>query len=217
MSKKFLSNTPLAGYEALMQETSSMLNIKFDKESPLVRYVSALREYLKGYGQEKIGERVIKTVAMMSLDEIVFLDQSHRMNFLKIFYKWTKAYGRKTRQKTAAIYLLCANDELVAILEKYISTPKCVLPKRITCSVSEDTYAIYHAVKMILELPSGLKEEELCDEEVLSDKVLCLIMNAKFINRYGLTDFVKRPLKKERIAMGIDPDEYGCFVDKIDV
>lgn len=86
-----------------------------------------------------------------------------------MYCKRTKGYDNKDNMKTAVIYLLSTNNIFKTVLENYVSNPLYEMPTMIGGNVDEEVYSIYHAIKMLLGMESGLYEEDLFDNEVLSD------------------------------------------------
>ena len=50
---------------------------------------------------------------------------------------------------------------------------------------------------MIAGMESGLCEEDLFEEEILDDKVLFLIINAKFIQQYGVNGYKEKKNRRK--------------------
>ncbi len=197
MSRKFLSDTPLAEYERLMQEPVSVVKIERTEHKTINRYTNILRQYLKEYGYKKISSRIMDAVRDMPFDGISFLNQSHRNRFYEIYHKRKKSCTPKGNLKIAVIYLLSADTVFETMLENYIANPRYVLTDKLTGEVGEEAYNIYHAVKMMLGMPSGLTKSDLLDNEVLADTILCIVMNAKLISRYGVSCFIQEKQKKK--------------------
>ena len=198
MSKRFLSGTYLAPYEFMMQQTPAATSIdKYEKKAK-GKYISFLKQYMREYGYREIIRRVMKTIGSMVFDNFLFCSEDHRDMFLRMYCKRTKGYDNKDNLKTAVIYLLSANNIFKTVLENYVSNPLYEMPTMIGGNVDEEVYSIYHAIKMLLGMESGLYEEDLFDNEVLSDKVLCLVINAKLISQYGIHGYLNKSEKQNK-------------------
>ena len=198
MSKKFLSGTYLAPYERMMQHIATATDLRYYESREKEKYICFLKQYMKEYGYCEIIPRVITAIGNMIFDDFLFCDETHKDIFLRMYYRKTKGYDNKDNLKTAAIYLLTANNTFGTVLENYISNPLYELPMMIEGNVDEEVYSIYHAIKMLLGIESGLYEEDLFDDEILSDKVLCLIINAKLISKYGIHGYLNKPQRENK-------------------
>ena len=209
MSKRFLSETYLAPYEFMMQQTPAATSIdKYEKKSK-GKYISFLKQYMREYGYREIIQRVMKTIGSMVFDNFLFCSEDHRDMFLRMYCKRTKGYDNKDNLKTAVIYLLSANNIFKTVLENYVSNPLYEMPNMIGGNVDEEVYSIYHAIKMLLGMESGLYEEDLLDNEVLSDKVLCLVINAKLISKYGIHGYLNKSEKQYKPRYNNAPHKYN--------
>ena len=182
----------------MMQQTPAATSIdKYEKKSK-GKYILFLKQYMREYGYREIIQRVMKTIGSMVFDNFLFCSEDHRDMFLRMYCKRTKGYDNKDNLKTADIYLLSANNIFKTVLENYVSNPLYEMPNMIGGNVDEEVYSIYHAIKMLLGMESGLYEEDLFDNEVLSDKVLCLVINAKLISQYGIHGYLNKSEKQNK-------------------
>ena len=198
MSKRFLSGTYLAPYEFMMQQTPAAVSVdKYEKKAK-GKYISFLKQYMREYGYNEIIQRVMRQIGSMVFDDFLFCSEDHRDMFLRMYCKRTKGYDNKDNMKTAVIYLLSTNNIFKMVLENYVLNPLYEMPAMIGGNVDEEVYSIYHAIKMLLGMESGLHEEDLFDNEVLSDKVLCLVINAKLISKYGIHGYLNKSEKQNK-------------------
>lgn len=209
MSKRFLLGTYLAPYECIMQQTPSATNVdKYEKKAK-GKYISFLKQYMREYGYKELIQRVMRQIGSMVFEGFLFCSEDHRDMFLRMYCRRTKGYDNKDNLKTAVIYLLSTNNTFKTVLENYISNPLYEMPVTISGNVDEEIYSIYHAVKMLLGMKSGLYEEDLFDNEVLSDKVLCLIINAKAISKYGIHGYLDNPQKEHKTRYINTPHKHN--------
>ena len=209
MSKIFLSGTYLAPYECMMQQTPVATNVNKHEKRAKGKYTSFLKQYMRGCGYNEIIQRVMCTVESMVFDDFLFCSEDHRDMFLRMYCKRTKGYDNKDILKTAVIYLLSANNIFKTLLENYVSNPLYEMPNMIGGNVDEEVYSIYHAVKMLLGMKSGLYEEDLFDNAVLSDRVLCLVINAKLISQYGIHGYLKKSEKDDKPRYNNKPHKHN--------
>lgn len=209
MSKRFLSGTYLAPYECMMQQTPAAENVDKYEKMAKGKYISFLRQYMREYGYTEIIQRVMKPIGSMVFDDLLFCSEDHRDMFLRMYCKRTKGYDNKNNLKTAVIYLLSSNNIFKTALENYVFNPLYEMPVMVSGNVDAEVYSIYHAIKMLLGMKSGLYEEDLFDNEVLSDKVLCLVINAKLISQYGIHGYLKKPEKRNKPRYNNTPHKYN--------
>ena len=127
----------------------------------------------------------------------IFCDDEHRDLFWKMHGKCLKNDKRLDFGKAAVIYLLSADRVFGTILENYVSNPIYILPKMYNGSNGEEQYNLYHAVRMIAGMETGLAEDDLTEDGVIDDKILCLIINAKFIEKYGISGYKDKRKRKQ--------------------
>ena len=114
-----------------------------------------MREY--GYGS--IIKRVMNSLDRFLFDEFIFCNEEHRDLFWKMHGKCVKTDKRLNFGKAAVIYLLSADRVFGTILENYVSNPLYILPKMYNGSNGEEQYNLYHAVRMLAGMETGLAED----------------------------------------------------------
>ena len=197
MATKFMSGTELFMYECMMQQTPNIVCSEKEEKRFKAQYISLLRDYMREYGYEAIIKKVIGSLDKFFFDEFVFYDEEHRDMFWRMYSKWMKNTAKKDFTPIAIIYLLSTYREFGTILANYVSNPLYVLPSIYKYGDGIEKYNIYHAVKMIAGIESGLSEEDLLEEELLDDKVLFLIINAKFIQQYGVNGYKEKKNRRK--------------------
>ena len=197
MATKFMSGTELFMYECMMQQTPNIVCSEKEEKRFKAQYISLLRDYMREYGYEAIIKKVIGSLDKFFFDEFVFYDEEHRDMFWRMYSKWMKNTAKKDFTTIAIIYLLSTYREFGTILANYVSNPLYVLPSIYKYGDGIEKYNIYHAVKMIAGIESGLSEEDLLEEELLDDKVLFLIINAKFIQQYGVNGYKEKKNRRK--------------------
>ncbi len=198
MATKFMSGTELFMFECLMQQTPNMSRANQEEKRFKAQYIGVLKDYMREYGYGDIRKRVLNSLDKFIFDEFIFCNEEHRDTFWRMHTRWAKNADKKNLDAMAIIYLLSTHREFGTILANYVSNPLYVLPKTYSGGNDEEKYNIYHAVKMIAGMESGLEEADLFEDEIIDDKVLCLIINAKFICRYGINGYQdKKNRRKE--------------------
>ena len=197
MSKKFMAGTELYMYECMMQQTPSMVRGEKDAKKQKARYIGMLKEFMREFGYGDICGKILKSLNKFLFDEFIFCNEEHRDAFWKMYARWTKNSGKKDNKIMAVIYLLSTKKCFSTVLTNFVSNPRYVLPTIVDKCEGIETYNLYHGAKMILGIESGMFEEDITDDGIITEKVLCLIINAKFIVQYGINGYRSKQ-KKEK-------------------
>lgn len=197
MLMKFFGGTKLFMYECMMQQIPDMGRCGKEEKRLKAQYAGMLKEYMREYGYGSIIKRVLNSLDRFLFDEFIFCDDEHRDLFWKMYGKCVKNDKRLDFGKAAVIYLLSADRVFGTILENYVSNPLYILPKMYNGSNGEKQYNLYHAVRMLAGMETGLAEDDLTEDGVIDDKILCLIINAKFIEKYGISGYKDKRKRKQ--------------------
>ena len=197
MLMKFFGGTKLFMYECMMQQIPDTGRCSKEEKRLKAQYAGMLKEYMREYGYGSIIKRVMNSLDRFLFDEFIFCNEEHRDLFWKMYGKSVKADKRLDFGKAAVIYLLSADGVFGTILENYVSNPLYILPKMYNGSNGEEQYNLYHAVRMLAGMETGLAEDDLTEDGVIDDKILCLIINAKFIEKYGISGYKDNRKRKQ--------------------
>lgn len=198
MSKKFLAGTELYAYECMMQEAPYAGQSDESEKQMRVRCIGLLKQFMCESGYGEICGRVLEAMDKLLFDKYIFLSLTHRDAFWRMYGRFIKNTNKKDNGKTAVIYLLSAHEVFETILANYVSNPLFALPSIVKGCSDEETYTIYQAVRMTEGMESGLYEEDLYEEGLIDDKVLCLIMAAKLIKKHGVIECWDRQIRKHQ-------------------
>lgn len=160
------------------------------------QYIEHLKQFMREYGYAELCKRVIKSLNTMVFDGFIFLSQEHRNGFWQMYNRWVKNTGKSENSKIAVIYLLSSQKAFQTVLTNYVSNSLFSLPNMIKNCIGEEEYTLYQAAKMFAGMESRLSESDLFADEVIDDKVLAVIINAKFIQRYGIHGYIEKGNKK---------------------
>ncbi len=197
MLMKFFGGTKLFMYECMMQQIPDTVRCSKEEKRLKAQYAGMLKEYMREYGYGSIIKRVMNSLDRFLFDEFIFCNEQHRDLFWKMHGKCVKTDRKLDFGKAAVIYLLSADRVFGTILENYVSNPLCILPKMYNGSNGEEQYNLYHAVRMLTGMETGLAEDDLTEDGVIDDKILCLIINAKFIEKYGISGYKDKRKRKQ--------------------
>ena len=197
MLMKFFGGTKLFMYECMMQQIPDTVRCSKEEKRLKAQYAGMLKEYMREYGCGSIIKRVMNSLDRFLFDEFIFCNEEHRDLFWKMHGKCVKNDKRLDFGKAAVIYLLSADRVFRTILENYVSNPLYILPKMYNGSNGEEQYNLYHAVRMLAGMETGLAEDDLTEDGVIDDKILCLIINAKFIEKYGISGYKDKRKRKQ--------------------
>lgn len=209
MSKKFLTGTELYAYECMMQGLPDVVQSDKSDKRMKRQYIGLLKQFMREYGFQEICERVLRILDELLFDEFIFLNTMHRDTFWHMYGRFIKSTNKKDNRKTAVIYLLSTNEVFKIILANYVSNPLFALPSIAKGCNDEESYNIYQAVKIMAGMESGLYDEDLFEEGLIDNKVLCLIMIAKMIEKYGITGWHDRQDRKSRPQYTNKPVNQG--------
>lgn len=198
MSKKFLAGTERYAYECMMQELPYAGQPEESDKRMKWRYMGLVKQFMCESGYIEISGRVLGAIDKLLFDKYIFLSLTHRDAFWRMYGRFIKNTNKKDNGKTAVIYLLSAHEVFKTILANYVSNPLFVLPSIVKDCGDEETYNIYQAAKMTAGMESGLYEEDLFEEGLIDDKVLCLIMISKLIEKHGITGCLERQNRKRK-------------------
>lgn len=197
MLMKFFGGTKLFMYECMMQQIPDTVRCSKEEKRLKAQYAGMLKEYMREYGYGSIIKRVMNSLDRFLFDEFIFCNEEHRDLFWKMHGKCVKTDRKLDFGKAAVIYLLSADSVFGTILENYVSNPIYILPKMYNGSNGEEQYNLYHAVRMLAGMETGLAEDDLTEDGVIDDKILCLIINAKFIEKYGISGYKDKRKRKQ--------------------
>lgn len=197
MSAKFFSGTELFMYECMMQQTPNISRFGKNEKKMKTQYIGCLKEFMREHGYGEVIKRVLKILDKFLFDEFIFLSEEHRDLFWRMYKKWLKNNAKKDFGKMAVIYLLSTHRTFEVILANYVSNPLYTLPKMYKGGEGEEKYNIYHAAKMFAGTDSRFDEADIFEDDVISDKVLCLVINAKFIEKYGINGYKDKGKKSK--------------------
>ena len=197
MLMKFFGGTKLFMYECMMQQIPDTVRCSKEEKRLKAQYAGMLKEYMREYGYGSIIKRVLNSLDRFLFDEFIFCNEEHRDLFWKMHGECVKTDRKLDFGKAAVIYLLSADSVFGTILENYVSNPIYILPKMYNGSNGEEQYNLYHAVRMLAGMETGLAEDDLTEDGVIDDKILCLIINAKFIEKYGISGYKDKRKRKQ--------------------
>ena len=150
----------------------------------VLHYKKFFNKFLEEYNFDSIRVRLEIAKKNMLFDDFIFLNENHRNTFYKNYNSYLKRH-REDDIKIAIMYLLSVSCRFNQILTEIISNNMVILTGRnIECENMLE-YTVYHAAKMLLHEDSEFKYSDIFDRGVLEDEVLCLIIHAMFISRYG--------------------------------
>lgn len=156
------------------------------------QYIEQLKQFMREYGYGELCKRVIKSLNTMVFDGFIFLSEEHRNSFWRMYNIWIKHTDKRENSKISVIYLLSSEIVFNTVLINYASNPLFSLPNSIKKCAGEEQYTLYQAAKLFAGMKSGLSDSDLFEEGVIDDQVRSVIMNAKFIQRYGIYGYMEK-------------------------
>lgn len=159
------------------------------------QYTEQLKQFMREYGYGELCKRIIKPLNAMIFDGFIFISQDHRNRFWQMYNKWLKHTYKRENGKIAVIYILSAKSVFRTVLTNYVSNPLFSMPIMIEDCAGEENYTLYQAAKLFAGMETGLKEEDLSEDEIIDDKSLAVILSAKFIQKYGIYGYARNRAK----------------------
>lgn len=162
------------------------------------QYIEHLRQFMREYGYGELCKRVIKSLNTMVFDSFIFISQEHRNRFWQMYNRWLKCTYKREYREIAVIYILSAKKIFQTVLTNYILNPLFSMPNMINNCVGEENYTLYQAAKLFAGMETGLKESDLYENEIIDDKLLAVILSAKFIQKYGIYGYTEKRTKHHK-------------------
>lgn len=196
--QRFLGNTKLSGYECMMQALPYSHERDKEAERMRNRYKRKLNEMIDEENLSPIRQRIMKAKREMLFDTFSFKDFDHKIKFYSSYNQLAKLIGKGNikNENLAVIYLLSSNKDLWSILTQYILQPKYEFTKNVK-RMDEESYAVYQMAKQIMGQGEKIGTEEMLEPEIIKDRVLCLLINGRFLQKFGLLRF-EAPKKKPK-------------------
>ena len=198
MSKQFMQGTDLFEFESMMQELPHHRN--YTKEDKLIkkRYMRMLERLIAEGGYISIKGRIMKSIRLMSFEDFYYADREHASSFGIAYSRYMSQAKEKVNNKVIAVmYLLTATPKLSRALYEYMKNRKYVLPEKIQ-TTGEEAYNLYQMAKKILGDDTVVTDEDFLEPEIIEDKILCIMINALFLQKFGFQAIYEDSKRKEK-------------------
>lgn len=201
MGMRFLQNTPLESFEAMMQQVPRGGK---GYRSTGDTYLDMLYRTMNPYKIKGLYKRIKKILGGMDGYEMLYVNKEHKTRFNNFYKhalrnKWTII---KFRQNVAALYLLSSNNELWSQIKAIITEDSILIDKADIRMKGEAVYDIFQAVRFLLHGKTNLTLEDLVEPEILTDEMVLLIANSLIVNKFGIA-FLEKYYKHK----GVGKDE----------
>ena len=185
MSKRFLQGTDLFEFEVMMQELPHNCNFMREDKQLKKRYLRMLERLISEGGYASIKNRIMKSIKLMTFDDFCYSDNEHASTFGIAYSRYMSQIKDRVNNKVVAvIYLLTATQKLNRVLYDYMKNKKYILPEKIK-TTGEESYNLYQMARKILGDDTVITDEDFCEPDIIDDKILCIMINALFIKKYG--------------------------------
>ncbi|MDO4562522.1 MAG: hypothetical protein Q4C12_01675 [Clostridia bacterium] len=186
MSRRFLGNTKLFPFEVMMQEIPTAVQIAREDRRAFVRYVNLLNRFLREKDLDIIIERVTGEIHNMMFDEFLFKSARHKSDFYTAYNRYITSVGNEKvkNERIAVLYLLSAEERLSNMLRNFAAGKSNSLAGAVG-GIGEAGYSLYHTARYILGLPSQICAEDITEDGIISDGVLCILINGLLLAEYG--------------------------------
>lgn len=197
MGKRFLGGTDLYEYEMLMQEYPQARNIGGEDKKLKRRYFRLLERLISESGLVSVRYRIIKGVKEMMFQEFCYVSREHESTFGIAYSKLISSKEKDENDKLAVVYLLSASPKLYRLLHSYMYAKKYELPER--SEVTEEAeYNLYVMAKRILGNERYITIEDMLEPDLIEDKTLSIMVNAMFLQKYGIRAIYEETPKKKK-------------------
>ena len=196
MGMRFLQDTPLGSFEAMMQQVPRGGK---GYRSTGDTYLDMLYRTMNPYKIKGLYKRIKKILGGMDGYEMLYVNKEHKTRFNN-FYKhalrnrWSII---KFRQNVAALYLLSSNNELWSQIKVITTEDSILIDKADIRMKGEEVYDIFQAVRFLLHGKTNLTLEDLVEPEILKDEMVLLIANSLIVNKFGIAFLEKYYKHKE--------------------
>ena len=157
-----------------------------------VTYKEAVRAIVPQFCVYRVrAERLIREYT-----DSLWLNKNHK-NIMQWFnHRLGYVPRRNTNAFYAAMYLLTANDELHKRTSNCFYSQGVELSYAVLRDISPQDYALFCGASEISDGHRKVTSSEMADPEIVDDDTFRLLINAKLIERFGLSAFA---LKKEAL------------------
>lgn len=154
-------------------------------EAGVITYSGLAADFYKGWRDGRLGDRLQKVLT--EKDAVTYYDEGHavRLRSYAICLN-SERNGRTGNHRLASMYLLTAIEKLrrCALQNLFGFWPTFGEWKKLY-GLSGQEYALYQAAHGFCRRQQTITYAELCDEDLVDDIVLALILDALMIDHYG--------------------------------
>ncbi len=178
MSRKFLQDTALYPYEAMMQQTPRGRPDCDDRRREMMRYYHMLSKFVKENALEAIKDQIVYAMPECKIDIIVFKDEFHKFRFCK--YK--RKISAQTNTLISVIYLLSSNIVFNKLLNEMANNNEFIVPEDFQAVEKELCSICRFARNLQIKAMIGNVEEL---NKIHDSRALLLAANALMLKKYG--------------------------------
>ena len=155
-------------------------------EAGVVTYAVLAFEFYERWMDGPFGERIRKVLS--GKEAATYYNEGHAAR-LQVYstYLTTHWKGGDRNHRLAAMYLMTATEALRrwAMPNLFGLWPTALREWRVLHGLSGQEYAMYQAARGISQRRRTITVPEMCDEDLVDDLTLALILNALLIDHYG--------------------------------
>lgn len=198
MSKLFTQGTDLFEFESMMQELPHHSNYTKENKKLKKRYLRMLERLIAENGYITIKSRIFKIIKLMKFDDFCYASNEHAMSFGIAYSRYIlQAKGKANNDIIAVIYLLTATQKLNRVLGEYVKDKRYILPEKIY-TTGEEAYNLYQMARRILGNDTVISNEDFIEPEIIDDKIMCIMINAMFLKKYGFRQLHDNSKSKDK-------------------
>ena len=155
-------------------------------EAGVVTYAVLAFEFYERWMDGLLGDRIRKVLS--GKEAVIYYNEGHAAR-LQVYSTYLASHWKRAdgNRRFAAMYLMTATETLRwwAMPNLFDLWPATLREWRVLHSLSGQEYALYQAARGISQRQRTITVPELCDEDLVDDLTLALILDALLIDHYG--------------------------------
>lgn len=204
MERHFLQGTCLRELEAGMQQIPGFAPRRCGvirgkpEQMQAVPYGELVLLFLEEIPPSRLAVRLISLKNRGEVKEFMFRSGQHKKRFREICGSGEYDFLHSDHGRAAAVFLLSADSFLWDRAKKCITRERIRYQEIVVHGIEPDGYALFCAAKEMCGGTPRLSLSELGDPEVISDRLLQVLLTGILISRHGIGILTEKEEKKGR-------------------
>ena len=204
MGRHFLQGSGFQELEAGMQQIPGFAPRRCGvirgkpEQTQAVPYGELVLLFLEEIPPSRMAVRIINLKNRGEVKEFMFRSGQHKKRFREICGSGEYDFLHSDYGRAAAVFLLSADSFLWDRAKKCITGERIRYQEIVVHGIEPDGYALFCAAKEMCGGTPRLSLSELGDPEVISDRLLQVILTGILISRHGIGSLAEKEEKKGR-------------------